>query len=100
MVLRYKDACNTNVQSSFKSLNAYFMSILIISGAISIAFIIINAISSVSPSFFTFYGGVIPPYIGIGVLSVFILSIFAVLVARRLKKNICGNDGMHYSLLG
>jgi hypothetical protein len=46
------------------------------------------------------YGDIIPPYIGIAIMVIFIVCIFAIGVAKSLRNQICKNDGYGHGLLG
>lgn len=99
-MIEYKGMCNQKIQKSFTSLNTYFTIILIFLGVGLGVFVVNTIIANFSPDQRYLYSDIFPPYVGIAVIILFVVVIYAIREARFLKQKICPKDGMSTSLLG
>lgn len=100
MVTEYNGACNDKIRGSFQSLNVYFTIMLIILSTTSIIFIINISIESAAGGIWNPYGDIIPSYIGVVLLVLLIILIFSILAVKKIRNNVCKNDGHYHGILG
>lgn len=98
MIKEFDDTCNKEIKETFTSLNVYFI-IMLITLTVCVGLTYISLVSY-SSGMLQIRDTFISPYFGIAVLVLCIVTIVALNALRSLRRQVCGNDGTRYSILG
>jgi len=92
--------CGNLVRKNFHILDKSFIVLLLMNGFI-FGFSIWNMILiELKPSSNFYFTNIFPPYTGIASGVAFIIIGISLVASKKLKKNICGNNGIRFTLLG